>query len=106
MPATVRPNRTLGKHERLILNGGAFMMLADNPVDYSASVVIPLNACRTLAGAAEPKPLFGGTALSRYLNERRIDDDALFRKRDGAIAQNNSDQTRACFAFPTGAKDG
>ncbi len=101
----MRANGTLGKHEWLILNGGAFMMFADDAVDYSASVAFPLNARRTLAGAAEAEALFGGTALARYINERSIDDDALFRKRDRAITQNNSDQTRACFAFPTGAKD-
>jgi hypothetical protein len=82
VPPALRPNGTLGKHERLVGIGATFGVFTDDAVDDAALAFSPLNAGRPLAGAAEAESFFRGTALSRYLNKSRINDDAIFRKRD------------------------
>jgi len=81
------------------------MVLIDDRFDDAAFIIRPLDARRPLASAAEPEPFFRGTTLARYLNESRIDDDPFFRKRHGAVRQNNPNQTRTRFTPPTWAED-
>jgi hypothetical protein len=105
MPPALRPNGTFGKRERRVRIGGAGIMLANDRVDDAALIIRPLDARAPLASAAEPEPFFRRTALARYLNESRIDDDPFFRKRHLAVRQNNSNQACTRFAPPTRAED-
>jgi hypothetical protein len=81
------------------------MVLADDDVGYAALTVRPLDARGPLARTAEPKSFFGGTALTRYLNESSIDHDPIFRERDRAVGQDNPNQIRARFAAPAWTKN-
>jgi len=105
VPAALRPNGTLGEHERLVRIGATLCMFADDAVHDAALAVRPLDASRSPASAAEAEPFFRGTTLSRYFHESGINHDAVFRERDRAVRQNNPNQTRTRFASPAGTKD-
>jgi hypothetical protein len=99
MPAAVRPDGAFGKLERLVRAGVPMMVFADDAVGDATTVVVPLDACGALAGAAEAEAFLRSTALVRYLNKGVVNDDALLREGNRAVAENYPDQACTCFAF-------
>ncbi len=105
VPAALRAYGALGEHKGLVLARVLFLVLPDDDFGNAALAIRPLDACRPLTRAAEPKPFFRRTALLGCLDEGSVDHDPVFREGDGTIRQHNSDQTRTRLATPTRAKN-
>src|SRR5258708_24144310 len=58
VPPALRPNRALGKFERLARSGRALFVFADDSVHNPAPIITPLNTLRTSATAAETESVF------------------------------------------------